>query len=301
MAASLNKRTESLIMNDEKFLDGRAMAKSIRESVKAEILQLKESGIIPRMAAVLATDDPSAHSYAQTKQKMAANLGIQFDLVDLRISPTQKELESKISALANDVEVHGALLEFPLAADLDGQKALEFLPAHKDIDGLTSANLGLTMAGSESDAILSATAQACIELAEVEGSVKGKRIGLVGRGRTVGRPLAAMLINRQATVTVCNSQTKDLSEVLRDCAVVIVAIGKPLFITKDLLKSGQIVIDAGINVVGDSMVGDVDTDGAMGKVHRITPVPGGVGPLTTAIIFRNLLQAIKIQKSKGYL
>src|SRR5215467_4929695 len=154
MAASLNKRTESLIMNDEKFLDGRAMAKSIRESVKAEILQLKESGIIPRMAAVLATDDPSAHSYAQTKQKMAANLGIQFDLVDLRISPTQKELESKISALANDVEVHGALLEFPLAADLDGQKALEFLPAHKDIDGLTSANLGLTMAGSESDAIL---------------------------------------------------------------------------------------------------------------------------------------------------
>ena len=184
-------------------------------------------------------------------------------------------------------------------AGLDGQKALELLSPTKDIDGLTAGNLGLIMAGRESDAIMSATAQACVELAEVEGPLAGKKVGLVGRGRMVGRPLLGILVNRHATVTVCHSQTRDLPSVLRECEVVIAAIGKPKYITADYLGAGQIIIDAGINVVGDSVVGDVDTDGAVEKTRRITPVPGGVGPVTTAVIFRNLLQAIKIQNKEG--
>jgi methylenetetrahydrofolate dehydrogenase (NADP+)/methenyltetrahydrofolate cyclohydrolase len=166
---------------------------------------------------------------------------------------------------------------------------------HKDVDGLTPLNLGLVASGRESEAIPAATPQACIELAETQGSLVGKKVGVVGRGRTVGRPLASMLINRHATVTVCHTRTRDLREALAHCDVVMVAAGKPGLIRAEHLSTGQIVIDAGINVVTDGLVGDVDAESVRPIAAALTPVPGGVGTLTTAIVFRNLMRAMRLQ------
>jgi methylenetetrahydrofolate dehydrogenase (NADP+)/methenyltetrahydrofolate cyclohydrolase len=193
--------------------------------------------------------------------------------------------------------VDGILLELPLAAGLNANAALDRIAPGKDIDGLTAYNLGLVSAGREDEALTSATAQACILLAETQGALAGKRVALIGRGRTVGRPLMGMLINRHATVTVCHTRTRDLGAAIADCEIVMVAIGKARQITGGELRPGQIVIDAGINYLDGKLVGDVDAESVEGVVAALTPVPGGVGPLTSALIFQNLIRAA--QRSRG--
>ncbi len=281
-------------MSETILIKGAPLAKAVREQVTAEARKLLDAGTTPRLAVVLATEDASAVSYAQTKQKTAAALGITVDLVDLGGTAAQEALEATLRDLGANDAVHGILLELPLAKHLDSDSALEVIPPSKDVDGLTARNIGLAAANREPLAILSATAQACVELAETQGTLAGKRVGLVGRGRTVGRPLLPMLINRHATVTVCHTKTPDLAAALAPCEVVMVAAGRANLIRGEHLTAGQVVIDAGINVVGESLVGDVDAASVMGKVKALTPVPGGVGTLTTAIIFRNVIRAIRL-------
>lgn len=277
---------------------GAPVAKAIREQVAQDVLRWQQKAIHPRLAVVLASNDPASVEYARSKQKTALTLGIDLPLHDLGAAATQVELEGMLNELSADPKVHGILLEFPLAPGLDGEAALACIDPLKDVDGLTLTNLGRVAAGQEHSALTAATPQACIELAETQGPLAGKRVAVIGRGKTVGRPLLNMLVNRHATVTVCHSQTRDLAAAVRDCEIVFVAIGKAQAIGNEVLRAGQIVIDAGINVVGEKIVGDVAQSADSG-LAAWTPVPGGVGPVTSAIIFRNLLRALTLQSKGG--
>jgi methylenetetrahydrofolate dehydrogenase (NADP+)/methenyltetrahydrofolate cyclohydrolase len=221
------------------------------------------------------------------------------EIHDLGPERSQELLLAKCRALSEDRTVHGILLELPLAAGLDADAALDQIAPAKDIDGMTPHSLGLILAGREADALTSATAQACILLAETQGPLSGKRVALIGRGRTVGRPLMGMLVNRHATVTVCHTRTRDLAAAIAECDIVMVAIGKARQVTGQQLRSGQTVIDAGINYLNGKLAGDVDAESVEGVAAALTPVPGGVGPLTSALIFQNLIRAAERSLAEG--
>ena len=274
-------------------LRGDTLAKLVKQAVSEAAAKLIAAGAPPKMAVILASEDPASVTYAEAKKKTATTLGIEVEIHNLGVDATQAQLLEACRALSADPGVHGILLELPLAPSLSADAALGQIAPAKDIDGLTPHNLGLISAGREEEALTSATAQACILLAETQGALAGKRVALIGRGRTVGRPLTGMLINRHATLTVCHTQTRDLGAVIADCEIVIVAIGKARQITGAQLRTGQIVIDAGINYLHGKLVGDVDAASVEGVVAALSPVPGGVGPLTSSLIFQNLIRAVQ--------
>ena len=277
------------------LLKGSTLAEGIKAEVKAQINDFKTRGIEPRLAALLASDQPAVLAYAGAQQKMAEGLGLSLDLMNLDGAVSQSDLENKLTQLSEDKNIHGIILHSPLRPGLDINEAIKCIDPKKDVDGLTAVNLGLTLSGSEAEAILSATPQACLKLIESVTDISGKYVTLVGRGRTVGRPLVPLLLNRHATLTVVHRQTANLAALTRAAEILIVAIGSPKFITADYLGEDQIVIDAGINAVGNGLAGDVDFEAALTKAAAVTPVPGGVGTLTTAFIFKNLMKAIKLQ------
>ncbi len=281
-----------------KHLRGAPLAKEIKAEVSERVEEWKERGVQPRMAVVLATDDPAAEQYERTKAKNAAKLGIDIDLVSLGVECTQQELEARLAALCDDEKVHGVLLSLPLAPHLETEPALSRIHPHKDVDGLTPANLGLLLAAREEEALAPATPLACILLAESVCSLEGQRVVVVGRGRTVGKGLLPLLVNRNATVTVCHSRTRDLPSVVREGDLVFVAVGRSGLVGPEHLRTGQIVIDAGINWSEAGTTGDVKTDEVVEVVERITPVPGGVGPVTSSLVFRNLLRGLELQRGE---
>lgn len=285
---------------DTKELRGDVLVKTIREESRTAAEELRARGVAPRLAAVLTDSNPAVLSYAESKSRAASELGITFDLVVLPEGETQEKLEAALSELAGNPAIHGIVLELPLAPGLDLGRALDLIPPRKDIDGLTAANIGLLYANREDEALVAATAQACVMLAEValkeeNRSLAGACVGVVGKGRTVGTPLIGMLLNRHATVTICHSQTADPKTALADCDIVFAAAGKPDLLTRDVLREGQMLIDAGITVVDGKLRGDVDAGAVQGFARALTPVPQGVGPVTTALIFKNLLKAIQLQ------
>jgi methylenetetrahydrofolate dehydrogenase (NADP+)/methenyltetrahydrofolate cyclohydrolase len=251
------------------------------------------------MAAVVTDANPEVLSYAESKARVAAKLGIGLDLVTLPGGAGQEKLEAVLHALAANPAVHGIVLELPLASGLNLGRALDLIPPHKDVDGLTPQNLGLLYMHREDETLVAATAQACVLLAESVRPLAGARVGVVGKGRTVGTPLIGMLLNRHATVTVCHSQTANLGAALRDCEVVFAAVGKAGLLNRSNLAEGQVLIDAGVNFVDGKMRGDVDADSVRGLAAALTPVPQGVGPVTTALIFRNLVRAAEMQAEGG--
>lgn len=284
-------------MPEAALLRGAPLAEEIRRGIADEVGRLKDQGVEPTLAVVVASDDAAVAKYAEAKGRAAAKLGIALRLERLDPGQGQAALEALIDVLSADPAVHGILLELPLDKRLDAEAAIRRIAPRKDVDGLTPVNLGLVAAGREAEAIAPATPLACIQLAESVAPLRGKRVAVVGRGRSVGRALIPMLINRDATVTVCHTKTVDLAAAIAPCDVVFVACGVPGLIAGDRLQPGQTVIDAGINVVDDKVVGDVDLASATAKVAALTPVPGGVGPLTSTLIFHNLMQAIALQRS----
>ena len=283
-------------MPDATPLRGAPLAEAARAGITMEIERLKQGGITPLMAVVAASDDPGVISYAEAKQRTAEKLGVAVDLV--RFDPVlgQDALEAQIAALCSEDRVHGLLLALPLDPRLDAERAIARITPLKDVDGLTPGNLGLVAIGREDAAICPATPQACIRLAESVTELAGRHAAVIGRGRTVGRGLIPMLINRNATVTVCHTRTRNLPEVIAPCDLVFVAAGRPGLITGVHIEPGQIVIDAGINIVDGRVVGDVDAPSIQHRAAAFTPVPGGVGPLTSTLIFHNLLRAIELQQ-----
>ena len=282
-------------MSDVLALRGAPIAETVRAGIADDVGRLKASGLEPRMAVVVASDDPATISYAEAKGRTAAKLGVTLDVVTADLARGQDALESTIAELSVDANVHGILLDLPVADGLQAEPAIDRIDPLKDVDGLTSVNLGLIALGREGAAIAPATPAACIRLAEETGPLTGRRVTVVGRGRSVGRALAPMLVNRDATVTVCHSKTPDLAAAIAPADIVFVAAGRPGLIGETHIRPGQVVIDAGINMVDGRLVGDVAPEVAQ-VASAITPVPGGVGPLTSSLIFANLVRAIALQR-----
>jgi len=278
------------------IIKGKPIADKIREEIIAEVEDLKKKGVNPKLAVLLVGDDPGSVWYAKSKVKIGEKLGIFVDLKTMAADTDQATVLKQIQDWNADKDVHGILVELPLPKHLSKEAVMESITPKKDVDGVHPVNRGYLLGGQEHLALVPATPQSCITLAERAGiNFRGKRVTLVGRGDTVGRPLASLLIKRDATITVCHTKTADLPAECRRGEIVVAAAGHAGLVKKDMISPGTVVIDAGVNEVGDGKyVGDVASDVAE-VAGALTPVPGGVGSLTTTIIMNNLLKAIKLQ------
>ncbi len=278
-------------------IKGMPIANKIRDEIVAEVEEIKSKGVTPKLAVVLVGDDEASVVYARSKEKVGDKLGVKVELTVKPAATSEEEVLALINTLNADESVHGILVELPLPKHIGKEKVMAALDPQKDVDGVHPVNRGYLLGGQEHLALVPATPLACIELMERAGvELRGKRVALVGRGDTVGRPLASLLIKRDATITVCHTKTVDIPAITKAAEIVVVAAGKAGLVNGSMLSPGQVVIDAGINAKDEGgITGDVDFDTAVDVVKAITPVPGGVGSLTTTIIMKNLLKAVKLQ------
>lgn len=276
------------------LLTGKSLARAVTEEVRGRVQALD---FRPHLTAVIASDDPATGVYVESKARQAARLGLLFTVRQLGAGVSQDDLHAELERLSNDPEVHGVVLELPLAPHLDADLAMLHLTPAKDVEGLTPANLGLVAAGREPEALLPPTPRSVRFLLREVLELKGSRVAIVGPGRTVGRPLLWMLNNRGATVTVCNEFTRNLAEVLAPQDAVVVAVGRAGLLKVADVQPHHVVVDAGINVTEAGVVGDAEP-GVAEMVRAISPVPGGVGPLTSALMFQNLVRAVRLQRGE---
>ena len=275
-----------------RVIKGGPVAARIRAEVQAAV-----GGVPPVLQVLLAGDDPGSHWYAQAKVKLGARLGVTVRVERFPATVTTPALLAAVSGWNRDREVHGILVELPLPPAVDKALVLAAIDPRKDVDGVTPVNRGLLFGAAERHALVSATPLACLELlAEVPVQPEGRRAAVVGRGDTVGRPLAALLVTRHATVTVCHTRTPDLAAVVREADLVFAAAGRPGVVTGAMIRPGATVIDAGITEVDGGLSGDVEWDSVAAVAGAVTPVPGGVGSVTTSIIMRNVLRARALQQ-----
>ena len=275
-----------------RVIKGGPVAARIRAEVQAAV-----GGVPPVLQVLLAGDDPGSRWYAQAKAKLGAKLGITVQLERFPATCTTPALLASIADWNQDPSIHGILVELPLPSGVNKAQVLAAIDPHKDVDGVTPTNRGLLFGAAEQRALLPATPLACLELlAEVPVQPAGKRAAVVGRGDTVGRPLAALLVTRHATVTVCHTRTPDLAAVVREADLVFAAAGRPGVVTGAMVRPGATVIDAGITEVDGGLAGDVEWETVAAVAGAVTPVPGGVGSVTTSIIMRNVLRARALQR-----
>ena len=280
-----------------RLIEGKPLAKRLQASLSEAAEVLAASGDRPQLAVLLAGDDPGSRWYAQAKAKLGARLGIDVLVEKVSAAATTEQLVEQVERWTAEPTVHGILVELPLPQVVAMATVLASIAPQKDVDCVCPTNRGRLFAGDEEGLLLPATPQSCIELlASVPCELSGARAVVIGRGETVGRPLAAMLVSRHCTVTICHTRTRALAEVTRQADVLMVATGRRGLVTADLVGPDMVVVDAGINEVDDSLVGDVDFEAVAPLVSAITPVPGGVGTLTTSIIMRNVLQAAEQQR-----
>ena len=267
-----------------KIIDGKALAAKLRTSLKEEI---QRSPITPGLAVVLVGNDPASQIYVRNKIKACEEVGIRSFSYALPETATQKEVEALLDELAHNTDVHGILLQLPLPKHLDSEAAMAHIPVEKDVDGFSAQNLGLLTLHKER--IVACTPLGVMKLLENEGiELTGKHAVVLGRSDTVGKPMAMLLLNANATVTVCHSKTKNMKALCQNADVLVSAIGQPKFVTADMVKEGAVVIDVGINRdENGKLCGDVDFENVKEKTSYITPVPGGVGPMTIAMLLYN--------------
>lgn len=281
-----------------KILDGKYVSQKVRDSIKSEIIEIKEKmGKVPGLAVIQAGDNLASKIYVNSKIKQCAEVGIESKNFILPADVTEEELLNKIDELNKDDAIDGILVQLPLPNHIDTPKVIETIDIAKDVDGFKPENLGKVVLGDET-ALISCTPAGILRLfEEYKLALEGKDVVVIGRSNIVGKPMTALLINEGATVTVCNSKTKNLSEKTKNADVVIVAIGKANFLKGDMVKDGAIIIDVGINRDENNKIcGDVDFESVKDEVSYITPVPGGVGPMTIAMLLNNTLKAFKIGK-----
>ena len=279
------------------LLDGKAIAKILKEELKEEIVRWKEQGVNPKLAVILVGDDPASVVYAKSKQKVSESLGMAFEMFTLPADTPESEVLKVIDELNDNPEVHGIMIELPLPKHISKERVMAQVRPDKDVDGVHPINRGYILSGEEG--LFPATPQSCIELLLRSGvEIAGKHVVIVGRGETVGKPLVFLILKHNATVTICHSKTPDLGAFTRQADILIAAVGKAKLIKKDMVKPGAIVVDAGINETPDGICGDVDFEAVKEIASLISPVPGGVGSLTTALIMRNVLKGISLQRGK---
>lgn len=277
-----------------KLLDGKIVAEKIKVNIKRQVEELRKKNIVPTLAVVLVGDDPASRLYVNIKEKTARELNITTHNLQLTTKITEKELIRKIQELNNDKKIHGILVQLPLPKHINTNNVIATISPKKDVDGLTPENIGKLLL--EEKTIVPPTAAAILEiLAHYKINISGKHIVLVGYGKLVGKPLAAMisLSNKQATLTICNKQTKNLSYYTLQSDILISAAGIVNLIKTDMVKKGVIIVDAGTTRVGGKIVGDIDFEKVKNKAKFITPPIGGVGPVTVAMLFANVIKLIK--------
>ena len=277
------------------ILNGKLTSQKIKQNLKTEVDNLKAQGINPRLAVIMVGNDPSSKIYVRNKSISCNELGIEYEEYLLGEETTQEELISLIDKLNNDKTVNGILLQSPIPKNLDIDEAFSTIIPEKDVDGFNPFNVGKLCLGQ--DTFISCTPNGIIKLLEEYGiEIEGKEAVIVGRSNIVGKPMIQCLLNKNATVTICHSRTKNLEDVTRRADILVVAIGKEKFITKDMVKDGAIVIDVGINRMDNGKIcGDVDFEEIEKIASYITPVPGGVGPMTIAMLMNNIVKAAKMQ------
>lgn len=271
------------------LLDGKQLSKKIKKELKDEVSSLT---IKPTLAIILVGNNPASEIYVKNKLKSAKYCGINTSLIIFEETITQEKLISEIHNLNNNEIYHGIIVQLPLPNHIDEQAIINAIDPKKDVDGFGILNKGKLFSGLNS--IESATPKGIMRLLEEYNiEIKGKHAVVVGRSNIVGKPMAIMLLNKNATVTICHSKTENLKEITKQADILVVAIGKTKFITKDMVKEGAVVIDVGTNRVNDLLVGDVDFENVEPIASYITPVPGGVGPLTIASLLENTVIAYK--------
>ena len=274
------------------LMDGRTLASEMEEQMKEEVRRLRSSGIDPTLATILVGDDPASKVYVRSKHRAAERVGIKTVNFALPGSATEEELGLLIAGLNADPSVNGILLQLPLPGDLGARRMTDLIDPSKDVDGLTTANAGRLVYG-ESD-LVPCTPRGVMELLHHYGvKIKGSHVVIINRSTLVGKPLHHLLLNEDATVTVCHSKSEGLPSMAQHADILITAVGrKPGFsVTADMVKEGAVVVDVAMNRVGGKLSGDVDFDEVSAKASLITPVPGGVGPMTVTMLMKNTLIA----------
>jgi len=271
------------------IIDGKKIRDEIIEEIKHEI---KHYMIKPCLAVIQIGDDPASNTYIKAKEKACNETGIYFKHIKFTEKAKEIEVINKILELNNDEYVHGILLQLPLPEGFNADKLINYIARNKDVDGLTDINLGKLF--NNKNGMISCTPQGIMELLKKEEvDVSGKNVTIIGRSNLVGKPLIGLLLNKDATVTICHSKTNNLKEHTINADILIVAVGKKHFITKDMIKKDAVVIDVGINKIDGKLYGDVDFENVKEKASKITPVPGGVGPMTVAMLMNNVNKAYK--------
>ena len=275
------------------LINGKELAKNIRTELKEEVNELKKQGINPKLAVIMVGDDKASAVYVKNKSRACEEIGIEFEEFLLDKEITQKELIDLIKTLNNRADVHGILLQSPIPNGLDIREAFNTIDYRKDVDGFNPINVGKLSIGE--DCFISCTPYGVIKMLEAYNiPIEGKRAVIIGRSNIVGKPLIQCLLNKNATVTVCHSRTKDIESITREADILIAALGKPKFVKENMVKDGAVVIDVGINRNEEGkLVGDVDFENVSKKASYITPVPGGVGPMTIAMLMHNVVKAAK--------
>ena len=288
-----------------KIIDGKAISKQVMEDLKPRIASLKENDIIPGLTVIIVGEDPASLSYVTSKGKACARLGIGSETVMLEENTSQKDLLAIIENLNTNSRVHGILVQLPLPSQIDENVVLEAINPEKDVDGFSPVNMGRLISGQE--CFVPATPAGIMEmLARSKINPEGKHAVIIGRSNIVGKPMAALLMQKKkganATVTLCHSRTKSMPDITRQADILIAAIGKPNFVTADMVKPGAVIIDVGINRVDDDtrergyrIVGDVDFEAVKEVASAITPVPGGVGRMTIAMLMQSTVKACENQ------
>lgn len=301
MTDSIEKSRSTVTAN---ILDGKKMALEIRAELKTEVADfVARTGVTPQLVAILVGDDPASQVYVRNKERACAKAGVASQLLRMPADTTPEQLLAEVKRLNDDATVHGILVQLPLPKQIPEQTILDAIHPSKDVDAFHPENVGLMMQGRPR--FLPCTPHGVQQLLSRSNiPVAGRHVVIVGRSEIVGKPLAAIFVQRDsplgfdatnATVTICHSRTLDLGSVTRSGDVLIAAVGRANFITADMVKPGATVIDVGINRTDDGLVGDVDFEGVSAVAEYITPVPGGVGPLTIAMLLRNTLTAAEQQ------
>lgn len=272
------------------LLDGKTMSNELREKLALRVDNLKARGVTPGLAVILVGEDPASQIYVKNKGLGCAQVGMHSVTIRLPETTTQQELETQIDQLNGDSSIHGILVQLPLPAGLDEAAALARIAPEKDVDGFHVVNAGKLFTGQKG--VVACTPKGAMEMIRRTGiDLSGKEAVVVGRSNIVGKPMSMLLLQQNATVSMCHSRTQHLAEHTRRADVLVAAVGKPRFITADMVKPGAIVIDVGINRVDGKVVGDVDFDAVKEVASWITPVPGGVGRMTITMLLENTIEA----------
>lgn len=279
------------------IIDGKAVSKAVKDRVKAECDQLKANGVVPGLAVIIVGEDPASQVYVRNKEKACEECGFYSKKYALPENTTQQELNDLVKELNADPSINGILCQLPLPSHLDDKEVINLIDPIKDVDAFHPVNVGAIMIGDYN--FLPCTPAGVMELIHSTGiDVSGKKAVVIGRSNIVGKPMAMLLLHENATVEITHSRTVDLASVTRTADILVAAIGKPKFVTSDMVKDGAVVIDVGMDRdENGKLCGDVDFEDVKDKCSYITPVPGGVGPMTIAMLMQNTLTAAKIQNN----